>query len=170
MIQPDSLVQPSASNICISSPFPSVRRYKKKLGRSLTQKNEAENERKKTNSSEIILCLFLLSSIGTVCSLFLPRGFLDVISDLFFSQAVFASTTFPSTLSPVGIPLQPYDREVFLLSFYQSSTLRSKGEEERLGSGKRTYMYTNAYTWFVCSSFFLLDDVLRCGWNVVEVG
>ena len=48
----------------------------------------------------------------------------------------------PSAPSVSLPPRQPYDREVFLPGFYQSSTLLSEGEEEeerRLGGGK-TYI------------------------------
>lgn len=135
---------------------------KRNRGRGLTQKNEKQSERKK---KQIARKEFFVSSSSLPLEPRAPSffpflvGLLDVLSDLFLSQAVFASATVPSTLSPVRIlPSQPYDREVFLPGFYQSSTLLSEGkeDEEEAAGWRETYIRTGAvYTWFVCSSFFL---------------
>lgn len=98
-------------------PFHQSDGIKKNSEEAWPRRTRQKTNEKKTNSSERILCLFLFSSIGTVCSLFLSRGFLDVLSDLFFSQAVFASTTFPSTLSPVGTPSNPMIEKFFCWVF-----------------------------------------------------
>lgn len=69
----------------------------------------------------------------------------DVLSDLFLSQDVFASPEFPSaTLSYARSP-SPMIEKFFCRVFISLQPCETKGEEERLGGGKRIYIYVCMY-------------------------
>lgn len=148
----------------------SLKKKKKTRKSGLTQKtNErkrwwrgGEREKKKTNTSKRILCLFLPSlyalSLLLLCS---ARGAASPRRSIW-------SLPFSGRFCLAGVSLrhpqlrslpEPYDREVFLPRFYQSSTLRDQGRRRAAG-WRETYIYICmyvriVYTRFVCSSFAL---------------
>lgn len=135
----------------------SLKKKKKKLGRVVWPRREGgdgeegrEKKKKQIPRKEFFVSssppsvyalsvLLLCSARGAV------RPLPDVLSDLFLSQDVFASPEFPSaTLSYARSP-SPMIEKFFCRVFISLQPCETKGEEERLGGGKRIYIYVCMY-------------------------